>query len=338
MALRWFDGFETYGASGATGSALNTALRRHYDYADTTDGVPDGTIADGRDGGLCLNWNDFDSEMYLQKSFPATDTVIIGFAFRVPYEYENSYVVALQRGTNTNVASLRTNGYKSLWAYFGSTSQRAVPYRFAARQWYYIEWKVYIHPTAGTSEIRINGQTVQTLTGLDTDTGYLASKVKLYSFGNDGSFDDLYICDGSGTEFNDFLGPQQIQTIRPTSDDTANWDASDVVSHYELINENPTDGDASYLYSDTLGTQDLFGYSDVSLDTINAVRVVTTARIDGSAWNLVQVCDTGTEATEHVAISSTSYGVSEWIMLSDPDGSSWTTTTLNAAKFGFKVG
>lgn len=339
MALLWLDGFEQYGASGATGSALETALQVSYDYANVTAPSPDGTLQSGWHTGLCLNWTAYSSSAYLVKYFTSPgDTLIVGFAFKSGTHSATNYLVTWMDNSNNQQASLHLDAYGRLQV----TSRNVVTDRldepFRNDEWYYIEWKLYCDHTNGTSEIRINGQTVLTIPAHDSYYNNLPTRLKIHSIaGGNNSFDDLYVCNTSGGSFNDFIGPIKVERLDPTADDTSQWTPSAAVDHYTLVDDIPYDGDSTYVESQTTTEKDLFVYSDTSLDVVDLVIVTTTYRTTGESFTMDVICDTGTESTDPVVVSSASFTTDRWEMESPPGGGSWSAVTLNSAKFGFRV-
>ena len=88
--------------------------------------------------------------------------------------------------------------------------------------WIYVEWKTTIHPSAGTTEVVVNGQSVFAATGLNTraTANSTANQVAIGRGDNSSiavDYDDLYVCDGAGPANNDFLGDLRVQTLRPTA-------------------------------------------------------------------------------------------------------------------------
>jgi hypothetical protein len=336
------DGFEMYGADGATGTALQTELQKVYDYANTTTVNPDAYLRTGWHGGLCLEWTDDDTSSYLVKYLDTTaDTFIIGFAFRSGIFNEGDYLITLLDATNTQQASLFVNAYGQLQITSRNVGVGALTFPFRNDQWYYLEWKLYCHHTNGTTEIRINGETVYTIAAHDSYYNALPTRIKIHSLrGGSNRIDDIYVCDDTGTAFNDFLGPQKIENLAPTSDDTAEWTPSAAVSHYTLVDDLPDDADTTYVSDNLWDNTDLFGYANTTYDDVTAVTVFTRSRLEdaGSLHDLVMICDTGTVATDTHSITSTSYGYSFWVMEAAPGGGSWSATTFNSAKFGFKIG
>lgn len=346
MALLWMDGFETYGASGASGTALNTELQKVYDYALTTDSSPDNSLQVGWRGGLALNYIDNDTDDFLRKNFVAPGTtLIVGFAFKKGTIHTSNYILTWSSDNNQQQASLHLDTYGRIQITSRNIVTDRVDEPLRHGEWYYIEWKLFCDHAVGTSEVRINGQTVLTIPAHDSYYNALPTRLKIHSQKNTAvsytSIDDLYVCNTSGSApFNDFLGPMKMELLAPTSDDTAEWTPSAAVSHYTLVDEMPDDGDTTYVEAELFDDTDLFGYADTSFDDVTMVQVQTRAKNEdvGTLYDLALVCDTGTEETDTREILTTSYTTELWFMETAPGGGAWSSTTINAAKFGFKVG
>jgi hypothetical protein len=336
MALLWLEGFEQYGAEGATGSALQTELLKVYSTAPSIYAE----IAAGRHGGRCLEMSGYNSNVVLEGDLDTSYTTLIcGFAFRVPVHTSGRYLFSWRTAAGVHQAGLWLDDWNRLsvtryTTIIGTTIEKIVPNR-----WYYIEWKHTFDNTSGSFEVRLNGETVIQESGMDTYYNGYPSRFRFYSMDPEGSYDDFYVCDTSGTAFNDFLGPAQIETLLATSDSTAEWSPSSGTDHYALIDDMPDDSTGTYVESDTTSDEDLFGYANTTLDTVSAVQVRTRARNqDATQYDLVTLCDTGTAVTDTNTVTSTSYSTFEWILETAPGGGSWSATTFNAAEFGFRVG
>jgi hypothetical protein len=157
-------------------------------------------------------------------------------------------------------------------------------------------------------------------------------------------YDDLYVCDGSGSINNDFLGDCKVIRIDPDGDDTANWSTSTPsANHYENISEVSGDEDTSYIEETASSTLDLFDYESVaSLGTIYGVQICTQCReTDATTHTLVTPIESGGNQYDDSAqaVGTPSYITVVRVAGTDPDTSSlWTMSGLNAAKFGAKVG
>lgn len=159
------------------------------------------------------------------------------------------------------------------------------------------------------------------------------------------TFDDYYICDGSGALNNTFLGPCRTLASNPNGDNSVNWSTvypADGV-HYTKEDDGATaDDDTTYVEDATTGHRDLFDYAAVTvLTSIHGVAINTTCKVtDVNAVDLKTVAVSGAnEVTATQTISATDYTTVSHISETDPNTSAaWDVTALDAAQFGFEVG
>lgn len=213
----------------------------------------------------------------------------------------------------------------------------------------YIEFKVTFHATAGTAEVRVNGTTVISLTGQNTKTTSNAyANVILVNhagvpFSNNGSIDDLYVCDGTGSTNNDFLGDVRIDTLYPTSDGTySQFTPSTGTEHYSLVDEtNPNATD--YVDGSTVGQIDSYGMGDLSpiaSQIVYGVKVnAAVLKDDAGAKSVATMVRSGsTDAAGASAALGTSQTYVSQIYETNPSGSAaWTEAAVNAMEAGVKV-
>ena len=87
-------------------------------------------------------------------------------------------------------------------------------------------------------------------------------------FSNDGGaipyFDDLYVCDGSGSVNNDFLGDVRVVTVRPNGAGGSTQWTPDSGSNYARVNETISGEDSNYVEDGTSGHEDRYAYGDLS--------------------------------------------------------------------------
>lgn len=220
MTLLFMDGFDHYSTADIT---------KKWDsrVSSSNSGIyPDA----GRRGGGAFQ---IVNEAEVVKLFPATTTVIVGAALSSAgfpaSPATNTGFIRFKDSTTTHV-SVHPMSDGSLRVYrgdvttlLGSTATGVI----STAGYQYIEAKVTIDDTAGAVELRVNGVTVLSLTGIDTRNAGNASCNSVRVGGTFGSnvvgyVDDLYICDASGSINNDFLGDIRIDVLAPSGDGTHN--------------------------------------------------------------------------------------------------------------------
>jgi hypothetical protein len=119
-------------------------------------------------------------------------------------------------------------------------------------RYYYIEFQSTISQNAGTATVRINGQVVLDLSGVNTSPNgdNIADSFQVFGPGGRSYMyvDDLYVTDGIGV-LNSFLGDVSIGLIMPASPgDNSQWTPL-TGSNWSEVNAVPPSGDAAYVWS-----------------------------------------------------------------------------------------
>ena len=338
--LRWIEGFEGFGS--LTGSSLDNELTKKYTEADV-----DGSIEDGRGGGKSLycggdNARDFSLTLDNQQTW------IIGFAFYTATTPPGSvYFLTLKDGGAGGSVQFQLKFYSDgLRVYRGLTGLlEEKTGLFSTNTWYYIELKVKIDNSTGTYEVKINGNTELSGSSVDTqDTANAyANNIRFSGTGIGHRFDDIYICDATGSKNNNFLGEMKVEILFPDGDTAdADWTCSTGTDHYALVDENPSNDDTDYVESETLNHIDLYTYEDISgAPDIWGIQINTQARITTVSDDLYFPIKSGSTIYPGIAqtVSSDSFRTFVRVEEDDPDTSTdWVVAGINAARFGVKVG
>jgi hypothetical protein len=343
MALLWIDGFEGYGNTIGQSVSPSDCFARRYTACTATHFAE---VADGRLGGFCIYptngyWN------ICTPVLPTTDpTLIVGLA------------VKLTANASKTVFSLYTNGVQGVNLRTTSAGELAV-YRqstllgtttglmLAIGVWYQIEMKVYCHDTAGTVEVRVNGDPVLVLTDVDTKAGTTSYHNQVQLDGPDVGYvlyyDDFYVLDGAGTENNTFLGDMMVAAVFPNAaGDAEEWMPSAGGEHHTLVGENPAN-DTDYVESNVSGQRELWNYSALSSvgDYIAGVQINTDAVKTDAGDARVKVLAKSGEAVDvspPVNLGGGSRLTASRIVERDPaTGSRWTISGVSSAQFGVEV-
>jgi len=342
MSLLWIEGGEGFGTSIGVAP---TGLDRKYNIKANINLID---LEAGRTGGIALEMNG--SGVHFQ-TFPLTTnpTLIIGKGLKFPdYPGATTRLLALYDGVTEGVnVRCKADGEFEVYranTLLGTTTGAAV----GQNNWCHFEIKVVTNDTTGSIELRVNGSAKLTLTSQDTQAGSNAyhDMVRFLGVASTGQhIDDIYICDGSGSANNNFLGNMKVVGIFPTAEgDTINFTPSTGTDNSALVDENPPNDDTDYVESSTVGQKDLYQYGDVSGlgNTIAGLQINTDVReTDASSFSLITVVKSNVTESDSAAsaIGSTSYVTKTRVVAQDPDTSAaWTQAGINAAQFGMKVG
>lgn len=214
--------------------------------------------------------------------------------------------------------------------------------------WYYVEAKVYVDNSAGSVEVKVNGTTVLTVTGADTQqsaNNYCTAFGLSYWTGlgtPDLYMDDVYVCDSLGATNNDFLGDVRVETLMPSgAGNSAAWTPS-TGSNYACVDETTANGDTDYVSSSTVDQTDTYAMGNLvtTSGTIKAVQYVLEAR----------KANAGSRSVAAVArIGSTDYaGTGQQVLdlyrfltevkeTSPATSSAWGIAEVNGMEYGQKV-
>lgn len=372
MALLHIEGFDEI--SAGTGTSSRTDLSRwvragnYYNvgYDDTNTNSPNYQPylwpGWGADEAWSFGENGFASGYHLGRYVGDKTTLIVGFAFQPTQfaESETREILTFGRAESTNNrhCSIRCHQGRHLQVVSNTNSVYlgAAKYAIHKAVWNYIEAKVTFNNSTGSVVLRVNGVEVLSLSNVDTVAGTTATSADtVFIWGMDGStstnsklhalYDDWYICDDTGTENNDFLGPLKVETLLPdgAGDDTDFTPSAG--SNFQNVDETPIDDGTTYNESDTSAHLDLF--TTANLNNIDGdifgvevdVRAVSTeAQVMGCIPKIKRSTSEGTGDTTYVADDNL-YQQCDHLFEQDPAAGpgDWTVTNVNAMQIGYEV-
>lgn len=270
------------------------------------------------------------------------EVVICGFAWYTEMNYLNvdlytpslsSIQARMVIGSDRLVKFYRGGGSTLLWTGSSPVIQ--------ANAWHYIEIKARIASAGGLLEIRVDGVTVGTYVGNTmnaADSSALVSTVRI----NNITIDDFYLCDGTGDEFNNYLGEIQVETLVPNANGSASQltgSDGNSVDNYLLVDEFPM-SETDYAQSVVAGARDLYGFTNlIQSGQILAVQpeIALTKGNAGPAYARIVEKVEGTERKSIDIPASNLLWKHTGPKTRDPRGLPWTTATVNAAEFGVEV-
>ncbi len=356
MALKWVEGFETF----TTATAVDVSSSLLTKYPDVTSTF---TTAEGRFSGFGLSVNLITASNFSTPIIGPTvspeQTWIIGFAFKL-----NSAVIS----SSSNLISILLNGTEQLKLVI-TTSQKISVMRggssllpigtttISTGVWQYLELKTKINKLAGTGSyhVKLNDVTEITSTLNNTANSGSDGANSFKFFGVQGvSFDDIYICDSTGTVNNDFLGGRtSVKLFTPT----ANGSESDWTGSFSDIDDILSDNDTSYINTSITGDIDLFKFTRNMFDLINVdgiqinslsrkddvgdrgIKHVIKADVSGSPTSVENGLTVNFSPLTIVPFPMSDTYVNNYtISETDPDTTSaWTEVALLDAEFGIKL-
>ena len=220
----------------------------------------------------------------------------------------------------------------------------------------YIEWKVLIADTGGTVELRFDGQTVLSLTGLDTQDNapstwniFVLGQVNNPSNTNAATrtldYDDVYVCDGSGpAPWNNFLGDCRVDARFPTGPSAngapnTGWTPS-AGANYEAVDDAVPNDDTDYTVTVPLVT-DTFAFQDAVvgkpiLGIQHCINMKRTTESPGVVAPVIRPLSTDYVGAGILpSFAGYTYGL-QTAAINPATGVAWTEAEFNAAEFGYR--
>lgn len=343
MALLWIEGFEGMGTSDGSHPSPTGILSRKYPTVVYPDYM---WLVAGRTGGHGLNMNGVWAELYTS-NLTTNATMVVGFAYYYTATYQ-ARIVTLYDGAQQGVNLRQATGGELAVYRDGTLLATTSGLGLQTGTWYWIELKV-VCGDSGSYELRVGGINKLSASGVDTKAGSNDYHTRVGWIGpaNGAMYiDDIYILDGSGSANNDFLGNVKVVAIVPDGDVSGYQDFTPSAGsdHYALVDENPVNDDTDYVESGTTGHKDLWTYVAASGlgTTIAGIQINTMVReTDAESFSLKTLIKSDTTEDEGAGevIGSTSYKMLKRISETDPaTAAAWTSSGVNAAQFGVKVG
>jgi hypothetical protein len=349
--LRFIDGFDHYVSAdlylkwttaigvglGAIGSgSLSTYL-------------PIGATGRNSTNGLKLNGLGYGVPIQLRKSIDNQATWIIGTA--VLLSATPSSTINLFRfldGTTTQNEINVTSAGMLTWTRNG-TLLASGTHVLSAGVFYYIECKFTIASsiTAGTCVMRVNGVSDITLaatTNTQNTANAYASVIEFNCPSNITiTFDDVYMCDGTGSTNKDFLGDVRVEAIYPNAaGNYSQWTPTGSATNHGCVSETPEDGDTTYNLSATAGNEDTFLFGTLASTPLSIFGIQTTIvnrKDDAGSRSIKSIVRIGGTdyAGATVGVAST-YSFDTEIHETNPATSAaWTTSVVNALEAGVSL-
>lgn len=308
----------------------------------------------GRRGGAALQMTA--ATHHAGRGFASSQTVYIGFAFQIDVlPGTNAAVMRLYGEGQEHVRLVATPSGSLLIenSFVGADLIETAPGAISAGVFSYIEVGITISDTVGVAEIRVDGVSLASGTGLDTRNGGTSDTVDaMYLFGSSGRtmlYDDVYVADNTGSApQNTFLGDIRVDAVVPDGDGATSafgttFPASPT-THYTKVDESTPNDDTDYNEDSTPGNVDLFNYAAVPTisggSTVMSVKVAACAKKTDAGIAKLRLVARPTSTNFNGADQGLSTDYKYLMQLWDTDpqaAAAWTDATINAAQFGVEV-
>lgn len=357
MALVWCDGFEGYGTGNNTAPAPTGVLADKYRYVSQEDHMRlrNDTTHSGSGWAFSYAYQTSDDPVATTRDVVTGNTTIAGAACRLNNQqglaaYHTWPLLSFKNDdAEKNAAIYYAQG--NLWV---SGPDRlflgGCRVTFTRYKWQYVEMKVYHHATNGTIEVRVNGCPVINVTSVNTtaNTSKASTRVCLGDINQIQTsryllVDDFYVCDGSGSKNNDFLGPVYVETLWAASDDVVQFTKTgnaNYTTHYEQLIRTTRDGSTDYVLEDTVNSIDQFGMDNAStFNTIHGVAVWGAVNYTTTTANYqFRLTSNGSTTEGAVTAAPSSTNINTFIVENDPStNAAFTSNALDNIITGIKV-
>jgi len=197
--------------------------------------------------------------------------------------------------------------------------------------------------------VRVNGVNILSGAGVDTQNtaNAAADRFVVDGFGITAAggqcYDDLYVCDGTGSSNNNFLGDVRIDAKFPTGAGNSTQFTPSAGSNFQCVDDNPPNDDIDHVESANVGDKDTYAFGTLVSHTplsIFGVQVNMHAKKDDAgARSIASVVRSGGSDTDGAAQPlGTTYANLRQMVEQDPNTAApWTKVNLNASEFGPKV-
>jgi len=349
MALRFLDSFDHYdpslGANQATWKWTNGGGFRQP-------GLHGYGHVGGLNKGMVFDPPTIIMEAYIKTNGPA------------------SYFALRDTEFNQQIAIGRTNDGRIEVTRWGDTSgehlDRVIftdPDLIRGDTWYHLGWKVFVDPTDGSVEVRLNGAVVGTYTGPTTTlislggVPFWSGAIGTFALSdpfNGTVYDDLVVMDAQddgiddprlpgGGGFDKFLGPVEIIVRVPDAPGLlAEWTPAPTVPNWQNVDDLPqpdVDATVNAAAPEALGATDLFAMQDLPPDRdVVAVQSLVCARKtqEGVAAIARLIHESGTTTVGAPYYLPSTYTYLLAIEPTLPDGSLWTRVQWNGIQYGYR--
>ena len=221
--------------------------------------------------------------------------------------------------------------------------------------WNFIELHAKINSSTGIIEVRSNGATIATVSGVDTqatanawfDSGDFDVFPTALVTGAFFWLDDLYYCDttsGPGlSPYNTWLGNCGTKTLFPVGNNSVQFSPQpNTNANWQNVAETAMDSDITYNYGATVGQEDLLNFQALPAGTQSVLAVQVTGayrKDDVGSRSVKQALKSGTTKVYGSTFPlPDSYAYFTDLYILDPDTSAnWTVAAVNAASAGYTV-
>ena len=330
MALLWCDGFEG------------------QDYASLYTISATWTAATGARFGYGRYLQNLGNSRNATRSITPAAEVYFGAAHYTAYNDSSCVQFYGDAGTVVHIRiTFNVRGGIDVWR-GGTTLIASSPDNvWSYNAWNYIEVHLTVADSGGRVRVRLNGSSTNVIdfTG-DTRNGGTSTNLDAFMLATLGAgaptsyWDDLYVCDATGTRNNTFLGDIKVQTLFPTGPGATTGLTSSGGANWAAVDEAPPSG-TDYVFGSGSG-KDTYAVTDLVSGTSAVLGVRNTAywrKTDTSVSLMRHILRVGTTdyAGTSVSLVATTQPHSDMLDASPATSSAWTVSEVNGMEIGAEV-
>lgn len=288
---------------------------------------------------------------HVTKTLDAQATWVVGVAFKHSVAPGGAMPIIQLLDAGTVQCDVRINGDGTITVTRNGTALGTSTFALSTGVFYYIEFKCLINNTTGTFEVRVDGANKVSGSSADTQNtaNATANQVRIGIIsgfgGGNNDHDDIYICDGTGSTNNNFLGDCRVDYYAPNGAGTTTQltrGGTDSGANWSQVDEAAPNDDTDYNEHATVGNKDTYACGNMTHtpSSIFGVQILASAKKDDAgAKSIATVTRSGTTDFDGATQAlSTSYLYYSDIREVDPNTSAaWTKTNFDASEHGVKV-
>lgn len=240
---------------------------------------------------------------FVSKTVANSSTLILGFAIKPTNTgLATHYIAQIFNYKDQSVIKIGLSGYTTVFIEDFNAVVDTTTFNLPLNQWSYIEVKVtQAISSAPAGSVKLQGTVGPVKMIFYTSPGgrdFNAPSVTtvcscvFYGDGNQ-QYDDVYICDTTGTANNTFLGAVKINTFFPTGNGfITQFTPVGAGTNYQAVNNPVLTPDTAYVESRIIGDRDLYKGGGLVLtpgDSIAALVVNAVVRKDKSGYGHVKL-------------------------------------------------
>jgi len=289
------------------------------------------------------------SGYYCQFPITSSDTGVVGFAVYADAALPSAvpFVQFYKGATLTFELKLAKTG--SIYFLRGSTFIIGAPSTLRLKTWHYVEikWNCVNSIGANTFQLRVDGElilNVPTSTDCQNASTSGVDKINIQGPCTYGYFNDVYICDLTGSQWNDFQGDISIDVLYPDGNGTTNdftGSDADSTDNYLHVDDATPDDDSTYSESSTVTDVDLYDFDNSETpDTVLAVAVDCFCKMDDAgpkSGKIIAYINSSTYEGDTFSLTTGYVYETQLWELNPDDSAAWVAADIDGAEFGVKV-